>query len=156
MTAATALKVTQQQGADRLTMPARVANDLNALQKGLRSLAERLGHPKCATGCDILHFMLEREFVISEKVELNPQPLPPRAGPLPDPWLARPSGSARTVLVSIPTAVNSDVESLGKAIGAVVDKLGCKACCSGFDILFQRELEVLGVDERFAVTSIGR
>jgi hypothetical protein len=153
--AAAAMKVTRHEGAVRLTMSARVANDLNALQRGLRSLAERLGHPKCATGCDILHFMLEREFSLSEKVELNPQPLPPGGGPSPDPWHGK-AGASNAVLVSIPAKVNNDIESLGKAIAAVVDRLGCKPCCSGFDILFQRELDVMAVDERLNVSGLGR
>ena len=148
----TAVKVSHHDGTVRLTLGARVANDLNALQKGLRSLAERLGHPACATGCDILHLMTEQEFSLSDKVELNPQPLPPRAGPTPDPWRA----SGRTVLVSIPAKVSNDIESLTKAMAAVVGKLGCKPCCSGFDILFQRELGALGVDEHLNVSGIGR
>lgn len=153
--AAPAINVTRHGGAVRLSMPARVANDLNALQRGLRSLAERLGHPKCATGCDILHLMLEREFSLSEKVELNPQPLPPKAGPHPEPWLAA-AGTGNTVLVSIPSRVNDDIEGLGKAIATVVGKLGCQACCSGFDILFQRELDMMALDERLNVSGFGR
>lgn len=152
--ATAAINVTRHGGAVRLSLPARVANDLNALQRGLRSLAERLGHPKCATGCDILHLMLESEFSLTDKVELNPQPLPPKAGPVPDPWL--PGGGGQTVLVSIPPRVNNDVESLGKAIATVVGKLGCQACCSGFDILFQRELDMMALDERLNVSGFGR
>ena len=80
-------------GAVRLTISAKVAGDLGALQKGLKSLAERLGHPACATGCDILHLGMEREFAfggLGGEAALNPQPLPPRelflaAGPA-DPW----------------------------------------------------------------------
>src|SRR6185295_7534791 len=68
----------QSAGAVRLTMSAKVANDLGALQKGLKSLAERMGHPQCATGCDILHLATEREFTLGADVSLNPQPLPPR------------------------------------------------------------------------------
>src|ERR1700741_3512429 len=86
--------VVRKGGAVGLTLPARVANDLGALQRGLGSLAERLGHTACATGCDVLELLQEREFVLSEAVALNPQPLPPggphtdlpRAGPQPVPW----------------------------------------------------------------------
>ena len=147
--AAPAINVTRQGGAVRLSMPARVANDLGALQRGLRSLAERLGHPKCATGCDILQLMLEREFSLSEKVELNPQPLPPKAEPLF-------AATQNTVVVSIPGRVNGDIESLTKVVGTVLGKLGCAACCSGFDILFQRELDLMTVDDRLNVTGLGR
>ena len=73
-----AMSMALKGGAVRLTMSARVANDLGALQEGLKSLAERLGHPSCATGCDILHLMLERDFTLGgavsrgEAVSLNP------------------------------------------------------------------------------------
>lgn len=141
------VKVSRHGGAVRLTLPARVANDLGALQKSLGSLAERLGHAQCATGCDILDLMMEREFILTEGVALNPQPLPPLArGPLPDPW---------RVSVTVPDHVSQDINSLKKAIGVVVGKLGCAACCSGFDIQFQREVATMHLDEKLNVTHFG-
>ena len=62
------------EGAVRLTLPARVANDLDGLQRTLAELAERAGHPSCATGCNILFLQLEREFSVGEELRLNPQP----------------------------------------------------------------------------------
>jgi hypothetical protein len=147
------VKMSRQGGAIRLSLPARVANDLGSLQKGLRSLAERLGHPNCATGCDILHLMLEREFTVSERLEVSPMPA---AGPLPDPWLPSDPIPWRTVTVAVPDKVNGDIEALTKTIGLVVDKLGCRACCSGFDILFRRELDLITVDEQLGVKGFGR
>jgi hypothetical protein len=140
-------------GAVRLTMSARVANDLGALQKGLKSLAERLGHPQCATGCDILHLATEREFTLGQEVALNPQPLPPRdigvylpQDPVPD----------RTVTVAVPDAVTRDIGALTKATAVVLGKLGCGQCCSGFDILFRRELDLIALDEKLHVQGFGR
>jgi hypothetical protein len=148
------LHVSVRGGTVRLTMAAKVAGDLGALQKGLKSLAERLGHPACATGCDILHLGMEREFTVSgslQEVALNPQPLPPReslvAGPHPDPW---------QVTVSIPDRVSRDINALTKATAAVLNKLGCGQCCSGFDILFRRELDMLAVDANHNVHGFGR
>lgn len=145
------LNVTRKGGAIRLTLPAKVANDLGALQRGLKSLAERLGHPQCATGCDILHLGLEREFLLTDAVALNPQPLPPspdplRFGPLPDPW---------RITVTIPDRVNNDIGALTKAVAVVMDKLGCKPCCSGFDILFRREIATIALDEQLNVVRFG-
>jgi hypothetical protein len=135
-------------------MSARVANDLGALQKGLKSLAERLGHTACATGCDILHLGMEREFTLGglgNEVALNPQPLPPKelyiTGPHPDPW---------QITVAIPDKVNRDINALTRATAAVLGKLGCGQCCSGFDILFRRELDLLAVDENIDVQGFGR
>jgi hypothetical protein len=38
------------------------------------------------------------------------------------------------VRVSLPASVASEIGSLKKAVGTVLGKLGCPACCSGFDI----------------------
>jgi hypothetical protein len=150
-----AINVSMRGGAVRLTMTAKVAGDLGALQKGLKSLAERLGHPSCATGCDILHLGMEREFTLGgagSEVALNPQPLPPReraiAGPTPDPWTP--------VMVAIPDKVSRDINALTRATAAVLNKLGCGQCCSGFDIMFRRELDFLAVDEKLNVQGFGK
>jgi hypothetical protein len=146
--------VTRRGGAVRLTVPARIANDLRALERGLGSLAERLGHTTCATGCDILEIMLEREFVLSEAVALNPQPLPPR-GPQPDPWWAGPHPDPWVVAVTIPDAVNNDIDALKRAVAVAVDTLGCASCCSGFDIAFRREVGTMALDEHLNVVRFG-
>ena len=142
-------------GAVRLTMSAKVAGDLGALQKGLKSLAERLGHPSCATGCDILHLAMEREFSFGGpggEVSLNPQPLPPGelfvSGPRPEPW--------KPVTVAIPEKVSRDINALTRVTAAVLGKLGCGQCCSGFDIMFRRELDMLTVDKDLNVHGFGR
>jgi hypothetical protein len=145
-------KLARQGGAVRLTLSARAANDLGALQRSLKSLAERLGHPACATGCDILFLQLERDFTVNDEVALNPQPLPPRGG------LALPSDPVpiRTVQVMIPEKVNNNLKSIQKALATTLGKLGCPECCSGFDILFQRELDLIAFDERLSATGFGR
>ena len=149
-----AVSITMHGGTVRLTMAAQVAGNLGALQKGLKSLAERLGHPSCATGCDILHLGMEQEFTLSgavDQVALNPQPLPPVAhvrAPQPEPW--------RPISVAIPDKVSRDINLLTRATAAVLNKLGCAACCSGFDILFRREFDLLAVDEKLNVQGFGR
>jgi hypothetical protein len=137
-------------GAVRLTLPARVANDLDALQSSLAALAERMGHPNCATGCDTLFLQLERNFSVSDAVELNPQPLPPGGS---DRLLPQDPVPIR---VSVSPKVTDDIESLQKAIALTVQKLGCDACCSGFDIAFRRELDMLAINERLEVQGFGR
>jgi len=136
-------------GTVRLTMAARTANDLGALQKGLKSLAERMGHPSCATGCDILHLGAEREFILGNNSELNPQPLPPVA----EEFAAR---SGRTVTVAISDKVSGDINALTRAVGVVLGKLGCQACCSGFDIMFRRELDVIVLGDDLKPQGFGR
>jgi hypothetical protein len=145
-------KLARQGGVVRLTLSARVANDIGALERSLKSLAERLGHPACATGCDTLFLQLERDFVVGDEVALNPQPLPPRGG------LALPQDPvpAGTVQVLIPERVNNNIKSIQKALATTLGKLGCPACCSGFDILFRRELDLIAFDDRLNATGFGR
>ena len=139
--------ISRKGGAVRLTLSAKVANDLGALQKSLKLVAERLGHPACATGCDIFHLGIEQEFTFAgDEVSLNPQPLPPRGLAL------DPRG---TITVTIPDKVAGNIDLLTRAVGVVVGKLGCSPCCSGFDILFRREINTLALDEKGGVARFG-
>lgn len=146
------VKLAREGGAVRLTLSAKAANDLSTLERSLKSLAERLGHPNCATGCDTLFLQLERDFTVNDEVQLNPQPLPPRGGRAlptdPIPW--------RTVQVMIPERVNNNIKSIQKALATTLGKLGCPACCSGFDILFQLEYDLIAFDERLNAKGFGR
>ena len=40
------------------------------------------------------------------------------------------------VRVSMPASVAAEIGSFKKAVGSILDKLGCPACCSGHDIRF--------------------
>jgi len=42
--------------------------------------------------------------------------------------------TAHAVRVSIPASVAGDLGNLKKSFASILDKLGCPACCSGFDI----------------------
>jgi hypothetical protein len=144
-------------GAMRLTMPAAIASDIVELKASLRTLAERLGHVSCATGCDILHLQMEREFVARKaggEVELNPQPLPPRmqsgAGLQSDPM------PYSTVVVTMPDEAFNNIKQLTTAVERVLGKLGCAPCCSGFDILFRREVDGIILDGKLNARGFGR
>jgi hypothetical protein len=54
--------------------------------------------------------------------------------------------AAKAVRVSIPVAIASDIGGLKKSMGTILDKLGCRACCSGFDIFLERQREALVSD----------
>jgi hypothetical protein len=149
------IKLQRQTGAVRLTLPARVANNLDGLQRALEVLAERLGHPACATGCDTLFLQLEREFTLSDAVELNPQPLPPGPPAFAERQLPLDPIPMRTVQVIVPERVTDDIGALQKAIAVTVGKLGCDACCSGFNIAFQRELDLIAINESLEVQGFG-
>ena len=140
--------ISRQGGAVRLTLPAKVANDLGALQRSLKLVAERLGHPACATGCDIFHMGLEQEFAFTDKVALNPQPLPPRQ-------IGLDQQGRGSITVTIPDKVSGNIDALSSAVANVLGKLGCASCCSGFDILFRREINTMVLDERGEVARFG-
>ncbi len=53
---------------------------------------------------------------------------------------------AKAVRVSIPVSVASDIGGLKKSMGTILDKLGCRACCSGFDIFLERQRDAVLVD----------
>ena len=138
--------ITRRGGAVRLTVSARVANDLGLLQGALKNLADRLGHTACFTGCDIFHIGQEVEFGINE-VALNPQPLPPRALSF--------SPARGTITVTFPEKVNGNIDLINRSVANVLGKLGCEACCSGFDILFRNEINSMALDEKGGVARFG-
>jgi len=150
-----AVKLARQGGAVRLTLSAHAANDLGALQKSLKSLAERLGHPNCATGCDSLFLQVERDFHLTEELQLRALP---QAHPLAEQFSrsASQDTSSGPVTVLISDRINNNIKSLQRAVETALGKLGCPACCSGFDILFQRELDLIAVDDRFKAEGFGR
>jgi hypothetical protein len=137
----------------RLTLSAGVANDVGRLKNSLKDLADRLGHSACATGCNSLFIDLERDFSVKfdhNQVALNPQPLPPisaRFGLPQDPI---------PVHVTAPGAVFDSIDNLSGAIVKVLGKLGCESCSSGFDILFQRELDGFAFDAKLGMKGTGR
>ena len=53
------------------------------------------------------------------------------------------------VRVSIPASIAADIGSLKKAVGGILDKLGCPACCSGENIFFELQRDFV-LKENFA------
>ncbi len=48
---------------------------------------------------------------------------------------------SRTVRVSVPASVAYDIGNLKKSLAGVLERLGCSACCSGYDIFLQMQRE---------------
>jgi hypothetical protein len=142
-----------QGGVVRLTLPAKLAFDLGALRESLRDLAERLGHAGCATGCDVLHIGMEREFTVNQERKLAAHGLSSHdevmAPGFPGPWKT-------PVTVTIPERVSGNIESLQRAVELAVSKLGCAPCSSGFDVLFRHELDLIAIDEKLGVHGFGQ
>jgi hypothetical protein len=111
----------------RVTLPASVSYDLKAFQKSLDTVATRLGCPACFSGADCL-FQLEERLAINEKLEISPA-----VGG------SGQTGGSRPVTASLPTSVTNDLSKIKLAVEKIAGRLGCPACCSGFDILLERE-----------------
>ena len=60
--------------------------------------------------------------------------------------------TAKAVRVSIPASVAGDLGSLKKSFASILDKLGCPACCSGFDIRMELQRE-LALSKSFKETA---
>ena len=126
-------------GSVRVSLPAKVAYSPDALKKTIGGLMEQLGCPRCFSGADCL-FTVERNYVVDPQgafsaVELNPQPLPPRID---------------AVTASLSRGLRFDIDAVYKAVDSVINALGPCPCHSGFDVLYQNELPVIGVNEQGA------
>jgi hypothetical protein len=115
----------------RITVPAKVAHNLDLFKKSVISLAERLGCPKCVSGRNC-YFQLERDFVINENSRLQSEPLAHFGDPHPEPNLAA------TAKVNFASSAHYNLEGLLKATEELVGKLGHTQCISGFDISFEQ------------------
>ena len=132
----------------RIQLPAHVGNDLDTLKTTIGELVGRLGCGTCFSGIDC-RFLREKNFVVDPAGHLaDPQPSPWAVAPDPQPW--------RSVTVSVAPGVANNIEGVQEAIGRVVDRLGCGSCCSGFDIEFRHELDLIRIDEELNVSGFGQ
>lgn len=138
-------------GTVRVSLPAQIAYNPDALKKTIGSLVARLGCQACFSGADCF-FTFERNFVVdpqgalthSISTELNPQPLPP----------GRTRHSSATV--SLASGVRGDINKVFRAVDAVILNLGPCPCHSGFDIAYLNEMEkVIHVNEQLEAKVFG-
>jgi hypothetical protein len=128
----------------RVSLPAKVAYNPDALKKSLAGILDKLGCPRCFSGANCL-FQSERNFVFDpagaiNAVALNPQPLPPRES---------------FATVALAPGLRYDIDKVYKSIDAVIKGLGPCPCHSGFDVLYQNELPVLTINEKFEAQGFG-
>jgi hypothetical protein len=135
---------TRARGTVRVSLPAKVAYNPDALKKTLGNLLEHLGCPHCFSGADCL-FTFERNFVVDPEarfnaVALNPHPIPPGEG---------------TAIVSLGRGIRYDINKVFKAVDSVIHTLGACPCHSGFDVLYQNELPVIGINDKGEAQQFG-
>ena len=109
-------------GAVRISMPAKVANDLETFKKGVAAFAERLGCPECFSGFDCT-FESERDFVLDADLKVTSTEV--RAGQA----VSRGAAGARSPSPSprarSTTSRRSSRRSTSSASGSA--RTGCKA-----------------------------
>ena len=137
----TTVPAVRARGTVRISLPAKVAYNPDALKKSLVGIAEQLGCTRCFSGANCL-FQNERNFVVDPAgaVALNPQPLPPREHP---------------ATVAVSPAISYNLDSILKAFDGVIKGLDPCPCHSGIDVLYQSELPVLAITEKGEVQAFG-
>jgi hypothetical protein len=128
-------------GTMRISLPAKVAYNADALKKSLVGIAEQLGCTRCFSGANCL-LQNERNFVVDPAgaVSLNPQPLPPREN---------------HAMVAVHSSIRYDIDKILRAVDGVIKGLGPCPCLSGIDVLYQSELPILAINERGEVQAFG-
>jgi hypothetical protein len=123
-----------------LTLPASVANDIGRLLPALGQAAEQMGHPNCFSGCNPLYLKTQREFATDPEMVLTaiPTSIPVEAT------------LVNRVDAFVPSDVTYDIESLKRVVMITAEKLNHKTCCSGFDVAFRRESEMISIGDEEA------
>jgi hypothetical protein len=131
-----------KKGPVRVAISVAVANDLPKLTEGITQLVERLACRVCFSGWDCM-FRVEVDrkphFQITDGRKVTVTAPDPDGDP------------ARAVSVKLPADVSSNIDRVKEAVRKVVGELGCRGCCSGFDIAFQHEIRTLTVDKALNV-----
>lgn len=143
------LKGLHLSGPVRITLPAKVAYDLNSLQSSIATIMEQIGCAECFSGADC-DFRLEREFVINPEGQVG-RPNPIILVGASD----RDGDSMMPVNVVLAPEVRYDINLINDAIARVVDIIGGHPCFSGFDFYFRR-LELVTVDQQLNVNTFGQ
>jgi len=146
MSADTKIASPRAHGTVRVTLPAKIAYNREALKRTIGTLLENLGCTRCFSGASCV-FEAERNFVVDSggifshvAADTNPPPTPWRA----DLTVALAPGNQFNI-DQVFTAVDSVINTIG----------GCLPCHSGFNILYLNEVEFLGIGPEGQVQQYG-
>jgi hypothetical protein len=135
-------------GPVRISLPASIAYNAEALKSTIASLVDRIGCRSCFSGADC-HFSQERELSFDARGEFrdNPNPSPWRvATPQPSPW---------NVTVGFQGKAAFNIDQVYSAIDKINGQLGCLPCHSGFDVSYLNEVIFVGVGDDGQVRRYG-
>jgi hypothetical protein len=128
----------------RISLPASVAYNVEALQKSIAEIVDRLGCTRCFSGADCV-FQLERDWVVNEKLQFSARGLALAGDPSPQPSAA----ALPTARVGLAARVAYNLNDIQKVVAEVAGKLGHTQCFSGFDIGF-------GLEEQLVLNAKGQ
>jgi len=117
-------------GPVRITIPAQIAYNIDALNKGIGAIMDKLGCGNCFSGADCT-FIHERDFVINEVSRVEPEPAPWTPAEL----------SAHRVSVLLSKEVAYDMKAVQTVIAKLGERGGCAPCHSGIDFSFRQEID---------------
>ncbi|MEO1289264.1 MAG: hypothetical protein AAFV93_15990 [Chloroflexota bacterium] len=123
----------------RVSIPAKVANNIDAFQKSFSILMDELGCPACCSGFDIT-FLQQRDYFFQRSPYLKNVAITQSSI---DVSASRLVEYASGDIVNLSPATSYNLDRLLENVGSVLDELGCPACCSGFDLTFRQEFDVL-------------
>lgn len=134
-------------GTIRVSIPASVASNIKTLKTSLKSLAERLGCPKCFSGADCF-FQLQNRYLIDEKAQLMTHNLA-----VTDHIPAK--TSSKNVYVNLSSKSSFNLDTILGSVDKIAELTGHIACATGCNLFFRnfiRELSIFDVNDRGAVT----
>ncbi len=127
----------------RVSIPAKVAYDLDSFNKSLIDLLDELGCKSCCSGYDITFETFRGPYAIGHDLEVT---------------RLRPQHQLRTadievgdrdyepiqvVKVGLHEKAAFNIEVITEAVAKIAGELGHIACVSGFDIRFQNQLDFM-------------
>lgn len=136
-------------GPIRVTIPAAVAYDPDALKKSLGGILDTIGCRACCSGADIL-LQTERDLIVERDLSNRFAEHGHAHGP--DRW----KGAAHQYTVGLSGSVKYDIDRVFQAIDKVIDIIGPHPCISGFDVLLQDELRTIVINEQLEAQNFAR
>lgn len=120
-----------KEGPVRIIVPTSVGYDIKRFKECLSVVGRRLGCPTCFSGRPDCQFILAAPaLMIDDKLAVHDVVHPDH-----------PAGNGSpTISVGLPKTVSNNLELINQVVDQVVGRIGCLPCTSGFDLIFQQEL----------------
>lgn len=137
----------RSRGPVRISLPASVAYNADALKRTISTIVGQLGCRTCFSGADC-HFQMERDLAINEEGIATASPTASRT-------IHRPL-VASDVVVGFQGKAAFNLENVFTAVDRIIGQMGgCPGCHSGRDVSYLSEVSLVGVTEDLQVQQFG-